>query len=67
VIFTHNRGDFVRLHIAYLESGRQHAGIVVSDQLAVGMLLRRLLRLLDARSREEMENSLEFLSNWRRK
>ena len=65
VLFTLNRGDFVKLHIAYLESNRQHAGIIVSDQLAVGVLLRRLLRLLDTRSAPEMQNWLEFLSDWR--
>ena len=65
VIFTFNRGDFVRLHKAYLDVNRRHSGIIVSDQLPVGVLLRRLLRLLDARSAEEMENWLEFLSNWR--
>lgn len=65
VLFTFNRGDFVKLHITYLESNRQHAGIIVSDQLAVGVLLRRLLRLLDTRSAVEMQNWLEFLSNWR--
>lgn len=65
VIVTFNRGDFVKLHIDYLERGQSHAGIVVSDQLPVGVLLRRLLKLLDARNADEMQNWLEFLSNWR--
>jgi predicted nuclease of predicted toxin-antitoxin system len=29
--FTHNRGDFVRLHRQLLQEGRSHPGIIVSD------------------------------------
>ncbi len=65
VMFTFNRGDFVQLHMEYLNSGRSHAGIIVSDQLEIGVIIRRLLRLLDARSAEQMQDWLEFLSNWR--
>ena len=64
-IFTFNRGDFMRLHTDYLQNGRFHAGIIVSDQLEIGVVIRRLLRLLDARSATEMQNWLEFLSSWR--
>jgi predicted nuclease of predicted toxin-antitoxin system len=42
VFFTHNRGDFARLHQAGMRSGRSHVGIILSDQLPVGELLRRL-------------------------
>lgn len=64
-IFTFNRGHFVRLHTAHLEADRTHSGIIVSDQLEIGIVIRRLLRLLDALSAEDMVNRLEFLSNWR--
>ncbi len=64
-IFTFNRGDFARLHKAWLNAGRPHAGIVVSDQLETGIVVRRLLKLLAARSAEEMRNQFEYLSNWR--
>lgn len=65
VIFTFNRGDFSRLHAEWLSSERHHAGIIVSDQLATGIILRRLLRLIEAKSADEMRDWLEFLSNWR--
>lgn len=65
VVFSFNRGDFVQLHKTYLANGRRHAGIIVSDQLETGLLVRRLLKLLDARSAEDMRDRLEFLSNWR--
>ena len=64
-ILTFNRGDFVRLHKDYMSNERTHSGIIVSDQLEIGVIARRLLKLLDARSAEDMRNWLEFLSNWR--
>jgi len=63
-IFTFNRRHFVKLHIAYLEQGRHHAGIIVSDQHEIGILIRRLLKLVDAKSADDMQDWLEFLSNW---
>ena len=65
VLFTFNRGDFIQLHTKYMQQNQSHAGIIVSDQLEIGVITRRLLRLLDNRSSEDMQNWLEFLSNWR--
>jgi hypothetical protein len=65
VLLTFNRGDFARLHSARLAQGRSHAGIIVSDQLETGVIVRRVLRLLAARSASHMQNWLEYLSNWR--
>ncbi|MCB0159549.1 MAG: DUF5615 family PIN-like protein [Caldilineaceae bacterium] len=65
VIFSFNRGDFFRLHTEWLAAGQQHAGIVVSDQLATNVVARRLLRLIDGKPAGDMKNWLEFLSNWR--
>ena len=64
-IFTFNTRDFAVLHTEYLSQQREHAGIIVSDQLQVGLLVRRLLKLLAAKSDEDIRNWLEFLSNWR--
>lgn len=64
-IFTFNRGDFVRLHAEYLRRGQTHAGIIVSDQLEISVVIRRLLRLLDGRRAKDLRNWLDFLSNWR--
>jgi hypothetical protein len=64
-LFTHNVGDFCRLHGQLLREGKPHAGIVVAEQGSpVGERLRRLLKLNDARTAEQMRNCLEFLSNW---
>ena len=65
VLFTHNVRDFCRLHGQFLREGKPHAGIVVAEQgPSVGERLRRLLKLNDARTAEEMRDCLEFLSNW---
>ena len=65
VVFTFNRGDFFQLHTEWLANDRHHAGIIVSDQVGTGVLMRRLLRLIDEKSASDMLDWLEFLSNWR--
>jgi hypothetical protein len=65
VIFTFNRGDFFQLHTEWLSRDQHHSGIVVSDQIGTSGIIRRLLRLIDAKSADEMQDWLEFLSNWR--
>jgi predicted nuclease of predicted toxin-antitoxin system len=65
VFFTHNRGDFARLHGQRVKEGRSHAGVIVSDQLPLGILLRRLSRLCFSLTQEEMIGRLEFLGGWR--
>jgi hypothetical protein len=64
-LFTYNTRDFAVLHAEYASHQQTHAGIIVSDQLQVGLIVRRLLKLIDARSAEDMENWLEFLGRWR--
>jgi len=53
-VFIFNARDFVVLHTEYLSTGRHHAGIIVSEQAQVGVIVRRLLKLLNARSAAEM-------------
>lgn len=65
VFFTHNCGDFARLHKETIREGRSHAGIILSDQLPVGVSLRRLSNLCFHLTQEEMANRLEFLGTWR--
>jgi predicted nuclease of predicted toxin-antitoxin system len=62
--FTYNVGDFVRLHNRWQEHGWEHHGIIVSRQLSVKEVLRRLNNLLRKRTPAEMLNRLEFLSDW---
>jgi hypothetical protein len=64
VFFTHNRRDFARLHKEIISKGRSHAGIILSDQLPVGVLVRRLSNLCFQLIQEEMTSRLEFLGSW---
>ena len=64
-ILTHNKKHFIALHNDYFTKNRAHRGIIVTDQLPVGTLLRRFMKLWFTRSMVEMEDRLEFLSQWK--
>ena len=64
-VFTFNTRDFVELHTQYVSATKYHAGVIVSDQTHIGVILRRLLKLCNTRSASDMQNWLEYLSNWR--
>lgn len=66
VLCTFNVGDFYHLHSHHLRDHKNHAGIIVArqQQYTVGEQLRRLLRLLSAKSEESMRDHLEFLGHW---
>lgn len=63
-ILTHNKRDFILLHKKYLIEGKEHYGIILSDQRPIGELLRGLSRLIFSLTAEQMKNRQEFLSNW---
>jgi hypothetical protein len=63
-IFTFNVGDFAQLHYQRLSQGGHHAGIVVSAQVPIGTVIRRLLQLMRSLTAEQMQDCLEYLSNW---
>lgn len=55
---------FAALHAAWMNTGRRHAGIVVSSQLPIGTLLRRLLHLAATLDADALQDRLEFLGDW---
>lgn len=61
VLLSYNKRDFARIHYEYMKTNEHHSGIVLSDQLPVGQILKRLMRLYFSLSKEEMENRLEYL------
>ena len=63
VIFTFNRGDYFQLHTEWLNNNQPHSGIIVSNQLGTGIILRRLLQLIDAKTSDDMLDWFEFLSD----
>jgi len=66
VLYSFNVGDFAALHHGFLSNGRHHAGIVLARQqrFSLGEQMRRLLRLIAARTDKEMQNKIEFLGAW---
>jgi hypothetical protein len=65
-LFSFNASDFSRIHTEFLSQGKSHSGIILAPQqrYSVGERIRRLLRLISARSAEQMHNGVEYLSNW---
>ncbi len=64
-IFTHNKKDFILLNNDYLSFGEKHCGIILSDQLPIGVLLKRFMNLWFVLNAKDMETRLEFLSSWK--
>jgi hypothetical protein len=61
-LVTHNIRHFPRVHATWMEAGQEHWGIIILiGQPAVGPWLRRMERLLQRFSAEELRNQLLFL------
>jgi predicted nuclease of predicted toxin-antitoxin system len=63
VLFTFNVADFVKLHDEFMAAGRQHSGILLSKQLPVGIIVKRLLKLLSRLYPDEIENNTLWLND----
>jgi len=63
-VVSFNIGDFADLAILWSRAGRDHAGIVVAQQVSrrhLGRLLQRLLHLLNTVTADEMANTFRYL------
>ena len=56
--------DFVREARGYAREGRDHCGIVVSDQLEIGELVRRVTKVLGIYSASDMINRFVWLQSF---
>lgn len=66
-ILTYNSKDYASLFDQYWWAGREHYGIIVSEQLPIGELLRRVLRFLNTVSADEMRNNYKNLGEFAEK
>ena len=64
-LLSYNKRDFTKIHYVGVKLKRTHGGIILSDQLAVGIVLRRLMRLYFSLTSDDMKNRLEYLSAWK--
>jgi hypothetical protein len=64
-LVTCNAQDFVPLFLEWWNAGRDHSGIVTSEQLEFGEMLRRLLHFLETITAEGMRNMIRNLSEFK--
>lgn len=59
-ILTHNRVDFERLHLQYLQEERQHSGIIIVPQKNAYEVAQRIGILVSALAADEIRNQLLY-------
>ena len=59
-ILTHNRVDFERLHLQYIEKDRQHSGIIIVPQKNAYEVAQRIGILVSALTADEIINQLLY-------
>jgi hypothetical protein len=60
-MFTHNRVHFEKLVESGAFSGQHHAGIIIADRHPPYELLRRLLRILNQVTADEIQNQIRYI------
>ncbi|NJK58833.1 MAG: DUF5615 family PIN-like protein [Pleurocapsa sp. SU_5_0] len=59
-LLTHNRIDFERLHLQYINENKQHSGIIIVPQKNPYKVARRIGILVSALTVEEINNQLLY-------
>ena len=60
-ILTHNRVDYERLHLSYIQTGQQHSGIIVTPQNNAYEVTQRVGILLNTLTADEVFNQLLYV------
>ena len=63
-LLTCNARDFTPIFEDLWFAGKEHSGVIVSEQLEPGEMLRRVLRFLDVVSADEMRNNWKNLAEF---
>jgi hypothetical protein len=64
-VVTFNFSDFVLLHELYIATNKEHWGIIFSTAEPIGVLMQRLLRLLNTVGEEELKNQVRWLNEFK--
>lgn len=64
-LLTHNAKDFEPLVRNYWMEGKEHFGVIVSEQLPLGELVRRVLKMLSTVDAVQMKNSFRNLGEFK--
>ena len=60
-VLTHNRVHFEELAAAYFTEGRAHSGIIISVQRSPYEIARRMVRILNYVTADEMRNLVRYI------
>ena len=63
-LLTCNAQDFTPIFEDYWFAGKDHSGVVVSEQLELGEMLRRVMAFLDSVTADEMRNNWKNLGEF---
>ena len=64
-LVTFNHKDFAVRHERYAAESKDHWGIILSTEETVDVLRRRLLRLLNTLTAEELKNKIRWLNEFK--
>lgn len=64
-VVTFNIKDFVPLSVEHFEDGKEHYGIVLSDQISQGELQKRVTNLLNSITAEDLKNTVRYLQEFK--
>lgn len=66
ITYSFNVKDFQSIHENWIAEGKSHAGIILSQQqrYGVGEQMRRLLKIVNTLTAEQIQDRIEFLSSW---
>ena len=64
-LLTHNVRDYTILDKSYQTAGRDHFGIIVSEQISFSDLLKRTLKCLSVNSRKSLKNKVIWLADYK--
>jgi len=64
-LVTFNHKDFAVRHERYAAESKDHWGIILSTEETVDVLRRRLLRLLNTLTAEELKNQIRWLNEFK--
>ena len=53
--------DFEKLHNEYLKAGKEHYGIIIAGRRDEYSMLKRILRILNRITADEMKNQLRYI------
>jgi len=60
-LLTHNRADFEAIARNYSESGKEHYGIILAVRHPAHEIVRRLLKILNQVTADEMKNQIRYI------